>query len=146
MMARLLRGLQEIKDPQDRYNAALALFGTKFEDIQDAAYELNLDTALQEFGAVEGAARQAGDTMSSNTASSFESAKRSIETSSADIKLALAEAFGPALTDVANWVTEHKPEIIGFFTGLADAGSPLSMQCWRQGQASCAPGPTLLAA
>ncbi|NKZ71944.1 hypothetical protein GTA09_21015 [Rhodococcus hoagii] len=48
-------------------NAALALFGTKFEDIQDAAYELNLDTALQEFGAVEGAARQAGDTMSSNT-------------------------------------------------------------------------------
>ncbi|MBM4542751.1 hypothetical protein GS463_27640 [Rhodococcus hoagii] len=122
MMARLLRGLQEIKDPQDRYNAALALFGTKFEDIQDAAYELNLDTALQEFGAVEGAARQAGDTMSSNTASSFESAKRSIETSSADIKLALAEAFGPALTDVANWVTEHKPEIIGFFTGLADAG------------------------
>ncbi|NKR96216.1 hypothetical protein GS473_04510 [Rhodococcus hoagii] len=122
MMARLLRGLQDVKDPQDRYNAALALFGTKFEDIQDAAYELNLDTALQEFGAVEGAARQAGDTMSSNTASSFESAKRSIETSSADIKLALAEAFGPALTDVANWVTEHKPEIIGFFTGLADAG------------------------
>ncbi|MBM4685483.1 hypothetical protein GS532_16745 [Rhodococcus hoagii] len=23
---------------------------------------------------------------------------------------------------MANWVTEHKPEIIGFFTGLADAG------------------------
>ncbi|NKU72724.1 hypothetical protein GS898_04965 [Rhodococcus hoagii] len=122
MMARLLRGLQDIKDPQDRYNAALALFGTKFEDIQDAAYELNLDTAVQQFGKVDGAAREAGDTMGSGTAAAFTEARNSIATSADDIKLALAEAFGPALTDVANWVTEHKPEIIGFFTGLADAG------------------------
>ncbi len=121
-MADALRGLQSITDPTEKNAAALALFGTKFEDIQGAAFEMNLDTAVKEFGDVAGAAQLAGDTMSSNTASSFESAKRSIETSSADIKLALAEAFGPALTDIATWVTEHKPEIISFFTGLADAG------------------------
>lgn len=122
MIATVLRNLNQITDPVDKNAAALALFGTKFEDIQGAAFKMNLDTAVKEFGNVTGAAQLAGDTMSSNTASSFETAKRSIETSSADIKLALAQAFGPALTDMATWVTEHKPEIIGFFTQLADAG------------------------
>lgn len=122
MIATVLRNLNQITDPVDKNAAALALFGTKFEDIQGAAFKMNLDTAVKEFGNVTGAAQLAGDTMSSNTASSFETAKRSIETSSADIKLALAGAFGPALTDLATWVTEHKPEIIAFFTGLADAG------------------------
>ena len=121
-LADALRGLDAITDPTEKNAAALALFGTKFEDIQGAAFKLNLDTAVKEFGDVAGAAALAGDTMSSNTASSFEAASRSIEMSSADIKLALAEAFGPALTDVANWVSMHKPEIIGFFTGLAEAG------------------------
>lgn len=122
MIATVLRNLNQITDPVDKNAAALALFGTKFEDIQGAAFKMNLDTAVKEFGDVAGSAQMAGDIMSSNTASSFETAKRSIETSSADIKLALAEAFGPALTDIANWVTTHKPEIISFFTGLADAG------------------------
>ena len=122
MMATMLRNLHEIKDPQDRYNAALALFGTKFEDIQGAVDSMNLDTAAQEFGKVEGAAQAASDVIGSNTAASFETAKRSFEQSSADIKLALAQAFGPALQDAANWITEHKPELIAFFTGLADAG------------------------
>jgi len=120
-MADALRGLNAITDPTEKNAAALALFGTKFEDIQGAAFALNLDTAVAQFGEVEGAAANAGNTMSGNTASSFESAKRSIETSSNDIKLALAQAFGPALTDVANWVTTHKPELIAFFTGLASA-------------------------
>lgn len=121
-MADALRGLNAITDPTEKNAAALALFGTKFEDIQGAAFKLNLDTAVTEFGDVAGAAALAGDTMSSNTAASFTAAKNSIEMSSADIKLALAQAFGSALTDVAVWVKEHKPEIIGFFTGLADAG------------------------
>lgn len=121
-LADALRGLDAITDPTEKNAAALALFGTKFEDLQGAAFKLNLDTAVKQFGEVEGAAAAAGNTMSGNTASSFEAASRSIEMSSADIKLALAEAFGPALTDVANWVSMHKPEIIGFFTGLAEAG------------------------
>ncbi|MFI8567325.1 hypothetical protein ACIGGF_12255 [Rhodococcus sp. NPDC078407] len=121
-MADALRGLNAITDPTEKNAAALALFGTKFEDIQGAAFKLNLDTAVTEFGDVAGAAALAGDTMSSNTASAFTAAKNSIEMSSADIKLALAGAFGPVLTDLAVWVKDNKPEIIGFFTGLADAG------------------------
>ncbi|MFD7046399.1 hypothetical protein, partial [Rhodococcus jostii] len=33
----------------------------------------------------------------------------------------LAGAFAPMITDLAAWVSTHKPEIIGFFTGLGDA-------------------------
>ncbi|MBH0118819.1 phage tail tape measure protein, partial [Rhodococcus sp. CX] len=120
MMAQLLRGLQEIEDPQDRYNAALALFGTKFEDIQDAAYALNLDTAVKEFGQVEGSAAKAAETMKSNTAASFDEARRSIEVSMDAVNLALAEAFGPELTKISDWVATHKPEIMAFFFDLAD--------------------------
>ncbi|MFV9456228.1 hypothetical protein ACNJ7E_22650 [Rhodococcus sp. NM-2] len=118
-MADALRGLQAITNPTEKNAAALALFGTKFEDIQGAAFALNLDTAVQQFGNVEGATKKAGDTMSSNTAAAFTEAKNSIIVSADSIKLALAEAFGPKLQEGADWIAAHKPEIIGFFTDLA---------------------------
>lgn len=121
-LGEVLDRLREMEPGVERTTAAVGLFGTKAEDMGDALYSMDLSTAVRELGAVEGAAAKAGDTMSSNTAASFDSAKRSIETSTDDIKLALAEGFGPALTDMANWVTTHKPEIIGFFTDLAGAG------------------------
>ncbi|MCU1647178.1 MAG: hypothetical protein JWN03_7453, partial [Nocardia sp.] len=122
MTAKLLRGLQSVKDPQDRYNAALALFGTKFEDIQGAVYKLNLDTAVQEFGDVAGAADKAGQTISDTTAHKFEAAKNSITAAMDGVKFSIAEAFGTTLQQAADWVSAHKPEIIAFFTNLADAG------------------------
>lgn len=121
-LADVLTKLREMEPGVDRTTAAVGLFGTKAEDMGDALYEMDMSKAVMMLGEVEGAAQKAGDTMSGNTAASFDSAKRSIETSADDIKLALAQAFGPALQDAANWVTTHKPEIIGFFTGLADAG------------------------
>lgn len=114
--------IRAIEDPVTRNKAAMALLGDTAGDFIGTLSSWDPSQAMKAFGDVEGAAADAGNTMSSNTAASFDSAKRSIEMSSADIKLALAEAFGPALQDVANWVTTHKPEIIGFFTGLADAG------------------------
>ncbi|MFI5778141.1 phage tail tape measure protein [Nocardia sp. NPDC051570] len=122
MMAQLLRGLQKLEDPQDRYNAALALFGTKFEDIQGAAFALNLDTAVQQFGDVAGAADKATQTIGDTTAHRFEAAKNSITSAMDDVKFSIAEAFGPTLQQAADWVSVHRPEIISFFTHLADAG------------------------
>ncbi len=114
--------IRAIEDPVERNKAAMALLGDTAGDFIGTLSSWDPSKAVTAFGDVEGAAANAGNTMSSNTAASFDSAKRSIETSSADIKLALAQAFGPALQDVANWVTTHKPEIIAFFTGLAEAG------------------------
>ena len=120
MMATLLRNLNEISDPVAKNEAALALFGTKFEDIQEAAFALNLDTAVQEFGNVDGAAGRAADTMGGNAATAFIEAQRSIEVSMDGVKRSLSDAFGPTLTQVADWVSTHQPEIIGFFVALAD--------------------------
>lgn len=114
--------IRSIEDPVERNQAAMSLLGDTAGDFIGTLSSWDPSKAVQAFGNVEGAAAKAGDTMSSNTAASFESAKRSVETSMDDIKLALAEGFGPALTDMANWVTTHKPEIIGFLTDLADAG------------------------
>lgn len=116
MMARLLNGLRDVKDPQDRYNAALALFGTKFEDIQDAAYALNLDTATQQLGQIEGAAKNAAAGMSDP----ITSARNTITAAMDDVKLTLAEAFGPEIARLAGDVSTHKPELIEFFTSVAD--------------------------
>nr|WP_314143369.1 phage tail tape measure protein [uncultured Rhodococcus sp.] len=114
--------IRAIEDPVERNKAAMALLGDTAGDFIGTLSSWDPSKAVLALGEVEGAAANAGNTMSSNTAASFESASRSIETSADDIKLALAQAFGPALTDVANWVTTHKPEIIAFFTGLAEAG------------------------
>ena len=118
--------LDKLRDPEMSSDAKslafVALFGEEATAMQEALLAVDPSNAVKALGEVEGAAADAGNTMSSNTAASFESASRSIETSADDIKLALAQAFGPALTDVANWVTTHKPEIIAFFTGLAEAG------------------------
>lgn len=114
--------IRKIEDPVKRATAAQALLGDTAGDFIGTFTQWDPSQAVKRFGDVEGAAKRAGDTMSSNTAASFDEARRSIETSSDSIKLALAEAFGPALQDVANWVSTHKPEIIGFFTSLADAG------------------------
>lgn len=114
--------IRQIEDPVERASAAQALLGDTAGDFIGAFTQWDPSQAVKKFGDVEGAAANAGKTLSDNTAGAFTAAKNSIEMSSADIKLALAQAFGPALTDVANWVSTHKPEIIGFFTGLADAG------------------------
>jgi len=122
MMAQLLRGLRSVQDPQDRYTAALALFGTKFEDIQGAAFALDLDTAVQQFGDVAGTADTATQKIGDTTAHRFEAAKNSITQAMGEVKFSIAEAFGPTLQQVADWVSTHKPEIISFFANLADAG------------------------
>ena len=121
-MAEILREVNKLEDPVKRNTVAVGLFGTKAEDLGEAMYALNLDTAVAEFGEVGGAAQRAGDIMQNTTAAKFEQSKRVIEEAMNDVKLSLAEAFGPSLQKVAEWVQQHQPEIIGFFTGLADAG------------------------
>ncbi len=120
MLAEVLRNLNQIKDPADRNAAALALFGTKFEDIQGAAFKLNLDTAVQQFGNVAGSVDRASKTIGDNAVTSIQGAKNTIENAATGIENALAQAFGPKIQQAADWFSTHKPEVIGFFTGLAD--------------------------
>ncbi|MGW1740447.1 phage tail tape measure protein [Nocardia sp. NPDC001965] len=114
--------IRQIEDPLERAAAAQALLGDTAGDFINAFTQWDPSEAAASMGDYAGAAENAMEVMGSNSAAHFEAAKNSITASADDIKLALAEAFGPTLTKIADWVSTHKPEIVEFFTGLADAG------------------------
>ena len=116
----LLTKIREIEDPVKRNQIALALFGTQFEDLGAALGNFNLDTAAASLGNVAGAAENAVGKMGEGAAGSIEGAKRSIEVSTDAISSALAKAFGPELARVADWVTQHQPEILDFLAKMVD--------------------------
>lgn len=114
--------IRAIEDSVKRNAAAMALLGDTSGDFIAAFTQWDPSEAVSKFGSVEGAADRAAATIGGTTASSMESARRSIETSADAIELALAEAFGPTLQKAANWVSANRAEIISFFTDLAGAG------------------------
>ncbi|RBO82066.1 phage tail tape measure protein [Nocardia puris] len=117
----LFDALRRLEDPVKRNEVAVALFGTKFEDLGRAFEAFDVDTAVAGLGQVEGAAASAIATMGGNAATSLESAKRSMEVTLQELGGALAQAFGPSLAKLADWVSTHQPEILGFLGKLVDA-------------------------
>jgi phage-related minor tail protein len=116
-----LDGLRAIKDPADRSAAAVALFGTQAEDLGEALFKMDLSTAVDQLGSVEGAAQSALDTLGDNTASKLESAKRNIEVAADGIQGALATAFAPEIQAGADWVTNNREAVVTFLFDAADA-------------------------
>lgn len=120
MLERLLAGLRDIDDPGQRAAASLALFGTKAEDLQDAAFAMDLSTAVAELGTVEGAARSALDTLGDNSAGKIASAQRNIEVAADGIKGALATAFAPQIEGFATFVSTNREAVLTFLFGAAN--------------------------
>lgn len=75
----VLERLRNTEDPVKRNAAAVALFGTKAEDLADSLFALNPETAVQSLGKVKGAAQQMADTMHHNAAAKVEGFKRKLE-------------------------------------------------------------------
>lgn len=75
-LSQVLNGLQDMEDPVERNAAAVALFGTKAEDLGDALFAMDLDTAASRLGDFEGALQDVGDTAYDNAATKIESFKR----------------------------------------------------------------------
>ncbi|MEV7589728.1 phage tail tape measure protein [Streptomyces sp. NPDC089922] len=75
----VLEKLRNTEDPVKRNAAAVALFGTKAEDLADSLFALNPQTAVQSLGQVKGAAQQMADTMHHNAAAKVEGFKRKLE-------------------------------------------------------------------
>ena len=115
----ILDAIRGIQDPLQQSQVAIALFGTQAEDLGGAFSQFDLSRAVDQLGQVDGAAQAAADTMGDNTAASFESAKRSIETSLQVVQDKLAAVFGPELEKAANFVTEHGDDITGVFVAMA---------------------------
>jgi hypothetical protein len=76
---------KDIKDPVEKNAIAVGLFGTKAEDLQDALFGLDLDTAVQGLGEVAGAADKASDALGKGLGPMIESFKRQTEQAFADL-------------------------------------------------------------
>lgn len=114
----ILAAIRSVDDPLKRGQVAAALFGTQWEDLGGAFDKFDLSNAVNELGKVEGAAQDAAHTMNDNVVADFESAKRSIIQSANDVQDKLADAFGPELKKVADFVHEHTDDIAQFFTTM----------------------------
>ena len=132
-LQQILDGLRGIEDPAARAQLAVALFGTQAEDMAGALASLDLSTAAQQLGGIEGAAGAADRalaTMSDNTSTKIESARRNIEVAMDGIKGALAEAFGDEISGVADWVSKNREPLMQFFldvmNGAIDAAKGIA--------------------
>ncbi|MFB7473978.1 phage tail tape measure protein [Kitasatospora sp. NPDC056184] len=85
--------LRAMKDPVERNNTALALFGTKSEDVQKALLALDPSSAKAALGEVAGAADQMAKTLSSDPAAALERFKREAMVRLAEVGATLI-AFG----------------------------------------------------
>lgn len=113
--------LREMEPGAERTAAAVALFGTKAEDLGDSLYSLDLTTAVDQLGQVEGAAQSMFDTLADNDASKMETARRNIEVALDGMKGALAAAFAEPLGDMASFVAENRGPIMQFLLDIANA-------------------------
>lgn len=118
----VLDSLRAMEDPVARNAAAVALFGTKAEDLGDALFAMDLSTAVEQLGAVEGAATRALDALSDNAASDIASAQRNIEVAADGIKGALAAAFNPQIEGFATFVSENREQLMRFLLDIANGG------------------------
>lgn len=110
----VLERLQAMKDPTEREAAAVALFGTKAEDLQGALMGLDLGTAAQSLGEVGGAAARMGEQLEQSASQRLEAFKRKAQQ-------ALVEKLGealPTIEKVVGWLDKHSGVIGPIITGL----------------------------
>lgn len=80
MFSTVITRLKAMKDPVERNKAAVALFGTKAEDLGQALYALDPSTAVAGLGKLAGASDRAGTALGNNLKTKLVSFKRTIET------------------------------------------------------------------
>lgn len=99
----VLDGLQGMEDPAERNAAAVALFGTKAEDLGDALFSLDLDTAAAGLGETAGATDKLGSAYD-NASSKIETFKRQ---ALQELTVFVGEQVLPKLEALKAWATEN---------------------------------------
>lgn len=103
----VLDGLKNIEDPATRTRTAVALFGTKAEDMGDSLNNLDLDTARKELGKVGGAAEEVQDQMASGAQATIGAYGRKL----VDMGRDAVDALGP-VGSVAGAVVGILPAVV----------------------------------
>lgn len=121
----VLDGLRNMEDPVARNAAAVALFGTKAEDMGDALFSLDLDTAASELGTVAGATDELGSAYDNNAAK--------IETFRRQALDKLASFLGgtviPKLEQFGRWAQEN-PTAIKIAAGVIGGVLVAAFAAW----------------
>ncbi|MFD9789621.1 phage tail tape measure protein [Streptomyces sp. NPDC059070] len=97
----ILTKLRGVKDPAKKAEIAIGLFGTKFEDAQQAIYALDPEHAVQALGEVKGATDKAGDAMRDNASVKVEQFKRALDTKVVSF---IGNRAIPVIETLADWV------------------------------------------
>lgn len=136
-----LKQLRAMEDPVARDAAAVALFGTKAEDLGDALFAMDPDNAADALGNVTGAAQQMSDTLNDNAATTIESYKRQALMAIAEI---LVNQVIPAfmrikdvIIEVGGFFAEHKEILIALAIGIAAVLVP-ALLAWAGAAAAAA--------
>ncbi|MFF3557321.1 phage tail tape measure protein [Streptomyces tsukubensis] len=112
-----LDSLRSIEDPTRRNALAVELFGTKAEDLAGSLYALDLDTAADGLGEIEGAAQRAGDVMHDNASTRMAEFWRTL-------KHGAVAVIGGALIPALDWAIDKTMALGGF---VEDNKVPLSV-------------------
>lgn len=105
--------LRRIKDPVERAQVAVELFGTQSEDMAAALGSMDLSTATTQLGNVKGAADRMGDALTT-PAAKLESLKRTLELK---VQGWLVQAF--------DWFNAHRLDIADGLLDVADGAVAL---------------------
>lgn len=100
----VLQKLKAMKDPAAQEAAAVALFGTKAEDLGNALYAMDLDTASAEFDGAAGSIDRAGEALSNTDSAKIESFKRQAMAAAQ----AIAADFVPSLSTMGGWIKDNE--------------------------------------
>ena len=121
-MGQVFDALRQLRDDGGNTQEVIAnLFGGPGEDLGAALFALDLDTAAEALGGLEGSAgsaERALATMSDNAAAQIESAKRNIELATDGIKGALAAAFSDEISGAAEWVQRNRGPVMQFLADI----------------------------
>ncbi len=99
----VLDRLRAMKDPVARETAAVALFGTKAEDLQASLFAMDPSAATAALGDFGGAAQRAGDTLEQSTGARVEAFKRKAQQALIDT---LAKAV-PYIEATFGWLSRN---------------------------------------
>jgi phage-related minor tail protein len=128
--------LREMEDPALQAQAAVALFGTQSEDLQDALYSLDPSTAVAGLGNIEGAADRAAATLNDNLGTRIESLKRrglqALASFIGDTVVPAVDSMLPVVERVVGGIVQKWPEIQAAVMPVIEKIVAIIEQKWPQ--------------
>jgi phage-related minor tail protein len=127
----VIEALKKVKDPVEKDAIAVALFGTKAEDLQDALYAMDPSTAEKALGDVGDAAGEMGDVLEDTSSRKIEKFKRAAERKLTEFGAGVIETFEKLAANesvqefAAYWTEEVVPALNKLWKFVKDKVVPV---------------------